>query len=81
LKEKLLFVTLLFTIIFCFSQNYIPIEWKVLFDDFLIRGVEVLNLTSKKITTTNVHGKFRILAAANDTLHFISKIYEYKKNV
>lgn len=78
MKTKLLFLTLLFTITFCFSQNAILIKGKVQCDDFALQDVEVINLRSKKITKTDTNGQFSILAKANDTLMFVSKKYLYK---
>lgn len=79
MKVKLLILSLFFIFQFGFSQTEKPIKGKVTSDDFAIRGVEILNLWSKKTTITDTDGDFSILAKAKDTLMFIAKNYQYKK--
>jgi hypothetical protein len=62
-----------------FSQTEKLIQGKILCENLLLQGIEVLNLASKRTTITNTNGRFSILAKAKDTLMFISKNYEYKR--
>lgn len=66
---------------FGYSQTERLLQAKIQCEDFLLQGIEVLNLASKRTTITDSNGKFSILAKANDSLMFVSKNYEYKKIV
>jgi hypothetical protein len=54
-----------------FSQTEKLIQGKILCENLLLQGIEVLNLASKRTTITNTNGRFSILAKAKDTLMFI----------
>ena len=78
--KKIGFIFLiLFVFQLSFSQSEKYINGKVLCEDFPVQGLEVVNLVSKKTTITDSNGYFSILAKADDTLGFVSKIYEYKR--
>lgn len=62
-----------------FSQVERQFQAKITCDDFPLQGIEVLNLTSKKITKSDINGKFSVLVKVRDSLMFISKDYYYKK--
>ena len=75
MKVKLL-VTLFFVYgQFCFSQT---IKGKVVFNNYAIPNVEVINSTQKKITMSDADGNFLITAKANDILVFISKQHQLR---
>jgi len=79
MKTKLPIFFLFIVSQFGFSQTEMLIQGKVIYEDFPLQNIEVLNLTSKRTTITDSNGKFRILAKAKDTLMFVSKKYEYKR--
>jgi hypothetical protein len=64
---------------FGFSQTRIEIEGTVLHENLAIQGVDVVNFTTKKVTTTDANGKFLISGKIGDELIFISKKYDLKK--
>ena len=66
---------------FGYAQTERLLQAKIQCEDFLLKGIEVLNLASKRTTITDSNGKFSILAKVKDTLMFVSKNYEYKKIV
>lgn len=62
-----------------FSQTEKRINVKVVFEDYSLQGIEVVNLVSEKTTMTDSKGNFSIFAKAGDMLVFVSKNYEYKR--
>lgn len=75
---KLLSILVLFTSQFGFSQT---IKGKIVFNNYAIPKVDVINSNSKILTVSDANGNFSIVAKMNDTLVFIAKNYELKKNV
>lgn len=76
MKTKLLSTLILFTSQISFSQT---IKGKVVFNNFTIPKIEVINVNSKTLTVSDANGNFSITAKMNDTLVFIAKNYELKK--
>ncbi|EIA09602.1 hypothetical protein [Flavobacterium frigoris] len=76
MKVKLLISLLFFISQFSFSQT---IKGKVIFNNYVIPNVEVINANSKILTVTDSNGVFSIAAKANDILVFVSKEHELKK--
>lgn len=76
MKVKLLSTLILFTSQFSFSQT---IKGKVVFNNYAVPKVEVINANSKIITVSDPNGEFSIVAKTNDVLVFISKEHELKK--
>lgn len=75
MKVKLL-VTLFFVYgQFCFSQT---VNGKVVFNNYAIPNVEIVNSTSKSVTTSDTNGLFSITVKPNDILVFVAKGYEIK---
>jgi hypothetical protein len=79
MKVKLLLVFSLFTSQFSFSQNEELLQGKVVNQNSPIKGVDIINYTTKVQTITNQFGEFSIAAKKNDLLVFTSKKYELKK--
>ena len=79
MKLKLLIAALIFTIPFCFSQTEKTIKGKVSCENLPLKGIEILNVSSKKTAITNKNGDFSILAKVRDTIMFISKDYQYER--
>lgn len=75
---KLLSILILLTSQFDFSQT---IKGKIVFNNYAISKVEVINSNSKILTVSDANGNFSIIAKMNDTLFFIAKNYELKKIV
>lgn len=78
MKIKILSTLLLFSSQFSFSQT---IKGKIVFNNYAIPKVDVINANSKMLTVSDANGDFSIVAKINDTLVFIAKNYELKKNV
>ncbi len=78
MKEKLLSLFLFFTFPFIFSQT---IKGKIVFNNYTIPNVEVINSNSKTLTVSDANGRFSIAAKMNDILVFVAKDYEFKRIV
>jgi hypothetical protein len=78
MKIKLLSTLVLFTSQISFSQT---IKGKIVFNNYGIPNVEVINSNSRALTVSNAKGYFSINAKTNDILVFIAKNYEIKKIV
>jgi hypothetical protein len=76
MKVKLLSTLLFFSSQFSFSQT---IKAKVVFNNYAVPKVEVINVDTKTLTVTDANGDFSIAIKANDVLVFVSKEYELKK--
>ncbi|MEO8254757.1 MAG: hypothetical protein ABI554_10280 [Flavobacterium sp.] len=76
MKTKLLNTLLFFTSPFIFSQT---IKGKVVFNNYGIPKVEIINENSKTVVISDTDGTFSIAAKMNDVLIFIAKNYEVKK--
>lgn len=60
---------------FCFSQT---VKGKVVFNNYAIPNIEIVNSTSKSFTTSDTNGFFSITVKPNDLLVFVAKGYEIK---
>ena len=73
------FVSLLFFVLQSgFSQSEKLINGKVMFDNFLLEDVDVINKTTQKSTTTDFKGQFVLSAKVNDSIFFYRKEYFLK---
>ncbi len=75
MKVKLLTTISFFTYQLSISQTEKLLHGKVVSQNNVIKGVEVINKTGKISTTTNDLGEFSISANIKDSLFFISKDY------
>jgi hypothetical protein len=76
MKVKLLIALILFTSQFSFSQT---IKGKVVFNNYAIPKVEVINASTKTVAVSDANGEFSIIAKTNDILVFVSKEHQIKK--
>lgn len=76
MKLKLLFLLLIFNFLNGFSQT---IQGKVIFNQMALEKIDIVNLSTKKNTTTDGEGNFSIEAEANDVLFILSKDYYDRK--
>jgi DNA-binding protein YbaB len=76
MKVKLLSALILFTSQFSFSQT---IKGKVVFNNYAIPKVEVINASTKALAVSDANGEFLISAKTNDILVFVSKEHQLKK--
>ena len=70
--KKYLFTFLLFAFtLFCYSQNNSVVRGKIVnaANDDPMENVNIVNLNQVYGTSTDIEGKFEIIAKANDTLH------------
>jgi hypothetical protein len=74
-------IILLFVYQFGFSQTEKLIHGKVLYEQFPVEKVDVVNFSSKKVAVTNAAGEFSIMVKSGDELIFISKDHDIKKIV
>ncbi|MFV8345967.1 hypothetical protein [Flavobacterium sp. ZB4P13] len=61
-----------------FSQTEKLISGKVMFDNFLLKNVDVINKTTQKSTITDDKGEFVLSAKVNDSIIFYRKEYYLK---
>ncbi|TCK68965.1 hypothetical protein DFQ05_0475 [Winogradskyella wandonensis] len=71
--KQISFFFLLITSIYSLSQNVNGIVYDA---ESRVKGVKVLNITQKILTTTNDQGEFTLKAKINDTLSFQSIFYK-----
>lgn len=76
MKIKLLSTFVLFSSQISFSQT---ISGKIVFNNYTIPNVEIINSNSRTLCISDANGNFSITAKMNDTLLFIAKNYELKK--
>ena len=76
MKIKILSTFVLFSSQISFSQI---IKGKIVFNNYAISKVDIINVSSKDISISDANGYFSIDAKMNDTLVFIAKNYELKK--
>ncbi len=60
-----------------FSQSETVYKGKILYNNFPIENIEIINLNSEKSAFSNSAGEFSIAANAEDVVVFASKLYEY----
>ncbi|MDI9256454.1 hypothetical protein [Flavobacterium sedimenticola] len=75
MKPTLLFTFLFFTTNFCLAQNEKVLSGKIVCEGRGIANIDLVNLTSKKSTTTDPQGHFSIGVAVGDELYILSKEY------
>lgn len=73
--KRILIIVLLFTFSIGFSQTEKLLHGKILSGKTSLSGIDIVNASSKKSTSTNSKGAFSILAKADDELLIISKDY------
>lgn len=79
MKTKLPVIFLFLVFHFGFSQTEKIIQGKVLYDEFPLQGIEIVNLVTEKSFITDTNGRFSISAKEEDMLVFISEKYDYKR--
>lgn len=75
MKLKLLLSFLLFAFFYCFAQAQKTINGTVVCNEMALEKIDVVNLNSKKSSTTDSQGNFSIEAKVNDVLLVLSKDY------
>ncbi|MGO4773461.1 hypothetical protein ACEN2I_17515 [Flavobacterium sp. W22_SRS_FK3] len=79
MRVKLLTTISFFTCQLSISQTEKLLHGKVLSQNYVLKGVEVINKTAKTSTRTNDLGEFSILAKEQDSLLFFSKDYLFTR--
>ena len=74
MKPTILFLFIV-TITSCLAQNQKELRGKIVCEGRGIAAVDLVNLTSKKSTTTDNQGHFSISVAIGDELYILSKEY------
>lgn len=75
MKLKLSLLAFIFAFLSCFSQTIKTIHGKVVFNGMALEKIDVVNLNSKKSSTTDSEGNFSLEAKVNDVLFVLSKEY------
>lgn len=75
MKPILIVILSLFSFLIGFSQTGKLLNGKVVTGETALSSIDIVNVTSKKITKTDNNGNFVIMAKANDELLIISKEY------
>ncbi|MEZ7516436.1 hypothetical protein [Flavobacterium frigidarium] len=78
MRTKLLSLVVILHTLNSFSQK---VKGTVLYNNYVIPNVEVINSNTKQLTVTDAKGEFTIDAKTNDILIFVSKQYQLKKLV
>lgn len=73
MRLTLLSFGLLFIFLNGFSQTEKRISGKVISAEIALSSIDIVNMTTKKVATTDSNGFFTIAATVNDELYFISK--------
>lgn len=79
MKVKLLTTISFFTYQLSISQTEKLLHGKVVSQNNVLKGVEVINKTAKTSTATNALGEFSILVNVKDSLIFFSKDYFFSR--
>ena len=79
MKIKLSICFLILVCQFGLSQTFKLIQGRVLYGDFPLQGIEIVNLVTEKSTKTDINGRFSISVKAEDILVFVSEKYDYKR--
>ena len=79
MTKKIIFLFFLFIFQFAKSQNKTIISGKITYQEIGIPKAEVVNITQKKDSQTDLQGKFKIQANKGDTLLFFSKNFKIQK--
>jgi hypothetical protein len=79
MRVKLLTTISFFTCQLSISQTEKLLHGKVVSQNSVLKGVEVINKTAKTSTTTNDLGEFSISVNVKDSLLFFSKKYFFKR--
>lgn len=75
MKAKLFIALFLVAVQTGYCQTQKLLKGKVVSENFPLEGIEVINKTNQKITTTDNHGQFSIEAKEGDLLFFFGKEY------
>lgn len=70
---------ILFVFQFSYSQTEKLFKGKVFCENYPIKGVDIINVNTRKITMTDNEGYFFIVAKSRDVIFFISKKHDEKK--
>lgn len=75
IKNYFFTYTLFFVLQSAYSQNEKTLRGKVMFDNFPLQNVDVVNITTQKSTATDAQGEFVLSAKINDSIIFFRKEY------
>ena len=79
MKVKLLTTISFFTYQLSISQTEKTLHGKVISNNLILKGIEVINKTAQTSTTTNTLGEFSISVKLQDSLLFFSKDYLFTR--
>lgn len=78
MKVKLLLILFVFVSQITYSQAHKLLRGKVMYDNFLLQNVDVINKHTQTGTRTNEKGEFILSASVNDSILFYVKDYTLK---
>lgn len=79
LRLTQLFFSLLFSFFFGFSQTEKRISGKVVSGEMPLSAIDVVNVTTKQMATTDSKGNFTLAATVNDEIYILSKEYNDRR--
>jgi hypothetical protein len=79
LKATFLFISLFFFFFIGFSQTEKIISGKVVSGEMPLSAIDVINVTTKQMATTDSKGNFTVAATVNDEIYILSKEYNDRR--
>ncbi|WP_298118671.1 hypothetical protein [Flavobacterium sp.] len=75
MKVKLSLLIIIISIFETYSQTGRQVYGKIISNELAVQAVDIVNLNTKKSTTSDKNGNFTIEATVNEVLYFISEDY------
>ena len=60
-------------------RGQVGLYWRIVFNNYAIPKVEVINASTKTLVVSDANGEFSIIAKTNDMIVFVSKEHQIKK--
>ncbi len=79
MKATFLFISLFFFFFIGFSQTEKIISGKVVSGEMPLSAIDVINVTTKQMATTDSKGNFTVAATVNDEIYILSKEYNDRR--
>ncbi len=76
MKVKLSLLVIILSFFETFSQTGRQVSGKIISNEITVKSVDIINLNTKKNTTSDKNGNFIIEATVNEMLYFISDDYD-----
>ena len=60
-------------------RGQVGLYWRIVFNNYAIPKVKVINASTKTLVVSDANGEFSIIAKTNDMIVFVSKEHQIKK--